>query len=228
MKRPAILTEVFGHPPLLSVAAVMLVIAAALTPARAVAAAFCRMTDRPEIIVTADEGRINYIHARDRRGIAALGKIGPARLINGLSHFQTRRNTRYTYRLYRHNGQVCAMPTRIRVSLSLGRIDVYLARELRRGSCPYRVTLAHENRHVAYHRRGLRRLAALLRRELRTSAERLHGKGTDRRQAEAALGRAIEGMIAPLAGKTAALTTAFDRDLDSPANRQKEARRCQE
>ncbi len=228
MRHPAILTEAFGLPPFFSVTAVMLVIAAAFMPARAGAAAFCRMTDRPEIIVTADEGRISYIHTRDRRGIAALGKIGPARLINGLSHFQTRRNTRYTYRLYRRNGQVCATPTRIRISLSLGRIEVYLARELRRGSCPYRITLAHENRHVAYHRRGLRRLAALLRRELSTSAEHLHGKGTDRRQAEAALGRAIEGMIAPLAGKTAALTAAFDRDLDSPASRQEEASRCQE
>ncbi len=186
------------------------------------------MTQPPQVVVTVDAGEIAYIHDRNRKGIAALGNMGPARLINGLSHFQARRNTRYAYRLVQQGGRICAMPTRIDISLSLGRIDVYLARELRRGSCAYRVTLAHENRHVAIHRRGQERLAALLRRALSASAARLHGSGSNRRQAGAALGRAIERVIAPLAARTAAITAAFDRDLDSPATRRQEARRCQE
>ena len=201
---------------------------AAAVPALPAAAAPCKEGPPPKIVIAFNKGDVTYRHNLNRQDIAALGNMGPARLINGLSHFQARRNTRYAYRLVQQGGRICAMPTRIDISLSLGRIDVYLARELRRGSCAYRVTLAHENRHVAIHRRGQKRLAALLRRALSASAARLHGSGSDRRQAGAALGRAIERIIAPLAARTAAITAAFDRDLDSPATRRQEARRCQE
>lgn len=208
----------------LILAIVCLVMTVSALPA---ASASCRMGPPPKIAITFNEGNIAYHHNLNRKDIAALGRIGPARLINGLSHFQARRNTRYAYRLVPQGGRICAIATRIDISLSLGRIDVYLARELRRGSCAFRVTLAHENQHVSIHRQGQKRLATRLRQVLSASAMRLYGKGNNKNQAAAALGRAIERIITPLAQKTAAITAAFDRNLDSPAMRREEARRCQ-
>lgn len=60
----------------------------------------------------------------------------------------------------------CVWADSVDVDLSYTGMDVYVSDQYPEGSCPYRVILAHENRHVAINQRVLAKYVVLMRRAL--------------------------------------------------------------
>jgi len=70
------------------------------------------------------------------------------------------------YRQPKNRDGICYGLADIRVTLIAEPVRVYVASEYRKGTCPFKVTLKHENKHVAIERTALAEHAADLRQRL--------------------------------------------------------------
>jgi hypothetical protein len=69
--------------------------------------------------------------------------------------------------------EFCARLITADVKFGSSRLDAYVAREYRQGSCPFRVVRDHEEKHIAVHRVAVDRYAPLIERRLRELAPTL-------------------------------------------------------
>jgi hypothetical protein len=69
--------------------------------------------------------------------------------------------------------EFCARLVAADVKFGSSRLDAYVAREYRQGSCPFRVVRDHEEKHIAIHRAAVGRYAPLIERRLREVAPSL-------------------------------------------------------
>lgn len=69
--------------------------------------------------------------------------------------------------------EYCARLIAADVKFGSSRIDAYVARDYRQGSCPFRVVRDHEGKHIAVHRNAVERYAPLIEKRLREAAPAL-------------------------------------------------------
>lgn len=125
-----------------------------------------------------------------------------------------------------HEGRLCYLLRRIRVAIE-ARPMVHVGREFPVGSCPYRVIMAHEARHIAIHRDVLGRLAQAIEQKL-PSAPTLLGRGRAR-DATAVKADVEARVMAEIGRIKAPLQAEADRRnaaLDSRENYRAEVAKC--
>ena len=69
--------------------------------------------------------------------------------------------------------EYCASLTSADVKFGTSRMDVYVTRDYRQGSCPHRAVRDHEERHVAIYRAAVERYAPLIETRLRAAVREL-------------------------------------------------------
>lgn len=69
--------------------------------------------------------------------------------------------------------EYCARLIAADVKFGASRMDAYVTRDYRRGSCPHRIVRDHEGRHVAIYRAAVERFAPLVEKRLRAAAYEL-------------------------------------------------------
>lgn len=69
--------------------------------------------------------------------------------------------------------EFCARLIAAEVKFGSSRLDAYVTREYRQGSCPFRVVRDHEEKHIAIHRAAIDRYGPLIERRLREAVPTL-------------------------------------------------------
>jgi hypothetical protein len=123
------------------------------------------------------------------------------------------------------SGRECIAP-RVSVELSYQPLDVYVAREFNPYSCPFRVVIEHELRHVQVYREQLPRIEATVRRELahRYADRPLYaaiGEGLN------TLHDDIDAWLRPLIKAELAAVELIQRQLDNPEEERRLSQACQ-
>ncbi len=125
------------------------------------------------------------------------------------------------------NGKgVCFEPTIVKVDIASDPVRIFLASELKTGSCAYRVTLDHEKRHVAIERKALNRHTADLRGELKRALPKHMQWAKSKNHAieknRDVLKRVLERTMAAVANE------ARNRhgEMDTPAAYRAETKKC--
>jgi hypothetical protein len=122
---------------------------------------------------------------------------------------------------------VCFVLTDVDVVFRLEKADIFIASELKPGSCAYRVTMEHENRHAAIARNALRRHTAALKQELSNRRYRIVRRAPS---GDAALEMARELVAKPTRETLERIKQESNREhgkLDTPENYRREAARCE-
>ena len=127
------------------------------------------------------------------------------------------------------DGQKCGWPSRLVARVAYeGPIEVYVAREYRRGSCQHDAVLQHEMEHVTVFRAAVRDYEALIRAALQQVREEalFPVTGQDAELVRRRIGQRFEGAFR---GAVAAATAARNRInalLDTPDSYQRTRLRC--
>lgn len=120
----------------------------------------------------------------------------------------------------------CFRLSGLEISLEIVKLDVYVARELKPGSCPYRVTMAHEQRHVAIYRGGVGELRTELEAVLRRSALLGPIPAKDINQAMSRYVTAVDTVVADARRKKNEAMARANGLLDTPASYRAEHAKC--
>jgi hypothetical protein len=110
--------------------------------------------------------------------------------------------------------EYCMRP-RFVIRLSYDPIEVYVAHEMRRGSCPYLEVVHHEERHVAAYEQQLRNAAATVERAMRTYYGDAIFYG-DSKKLLAQLTDLVQQHWLPLAQQQMAAVEAAQQAIDTP------------
>lgn len=117
-----------------------------------------------------------YDFTRSRAQIAAMaGERGRAtRITNGVTVYVYGPEARVQVMTFpQKRGGACVRLTRVDLRMTFSELDVYVAREYKKGSCQYKTVLAHENQHVAINRKALKKHLPTIRRKLEAAAKRM-------------------------------------------------------
>jgi len=122
----------------------------------------CSGFDWPSVTVTSAPYRIAVDHSRSMAQLTEIGKpISPraAYVTLGLTAVEYSLAVRSGIQMRRVGpDRWCAYPVTVEVEYGLeDPVKVYIARELKRGSCRYRTTMDHEMDHVRIHLAGVER-----------------------------------------------------------------------
>jgi hypothetical protein len=123
-------------------------------------------------------------------------------------------------------GDRCYMLEALDVWVRVTDLRVYIAREVRRGTCRYRVVLDHENRHVAIYRAGVKRLRAELEQALAAAPVTGAIEAQSPQQALERYAAAIGTLIADIREKNSQAMRRDNAVLDTPAAYRAEQRKC--
>ena len=123
-------------------------------------------------------------------------------------------------------GGGCYEPSVIKVDIVTSPVTVYLASELKKSSCAYRVTLAHENRHVDNARSALKNNTQRLRDVIRAS---LPKRMQPARSADDGV-RKLHAILKPIINDVMSAVTGAARQkdvvMDTPEAYAAETRKC--
>lgn len=135
----------------------------------------------PEVVLTIDPGKVVLNNGHSRRQLAALrDRNAPASTFDrrwspvGLTLTERQFTMRVQVRARRAaKGRFCGDLTKVAARIGYDKLNVYVARKYRPGSCHYRSVLDHENKHVAVFRNTLVKYAPRIERRIRRLASRM-------------------------------------------------------
>ena len=215
--------------------ALVAVVAVPLWSATAAAQLCPSSTQAPQVSFTVDSGTVAYSRQLSRRSLNALRRQrGKGASLSGAAvgltladlamSMQTRVETRPA-----GQGRLCVYLSTVEAAIGYGQIRVFVARDYRPDSCPDKVILAHENRHVAVFRETLARYGPNMRQTLEATARQqgplLVGPGAD----PAAVFQArISQAVDPLFKQMQRDMELANEAIDSPTSYAAEQARCQD
>ena len=123
-------------------------------------------------------------------------------------------------------GQVCAVPTEIRLSLLHAEHSIRLAREIPRAGCLAGEVLAHERRHAEVNRRTLREAAEGLRAAARAWASRAEGRARDAGAAALVMQDDLAAAVEPVLERLRVARAAAHAAIDTPEEYRRLGRVC--
>ena len=192
---------------------------------------------KPDTVLLERVGKVVYSRRHGRRDLQRLRarRNGPARVLRGavpvgltVAELTFRIRTRVILEPQGRK-RYCARLATVETSLGYGDIMVYVAREYRKGSCPYRTILAHENRHVAVFQGTLARFAPRLRTRLREAAGQMAPLWvTDRESPADILQERLRRRLQPLMGEMERVMDKANARIDSPSAYRGEQARCRD
>jgi hypothetical protein len=191
----------------------------------------CHGDTGKEIAVTVQSSFADPTYDFTRRQSELSGRPGLAgyRLM-GLTEIEktSRISVGIRYRHPQNHQGVCYDVADIQVTLIADPVRVYVATEHPKGSCPFKVTLSHENKHVAIERAALAQHAESLRQQLQRTGR--HGwrhaasPGTAVQDAH----QWVQTIVSATLRSMATETTWRHGRLDSPSNYQREHTLCRD
>ena len=185
-----------------------------------------------------DLGDIAYHHDRDKKGLAALRRQHGGRGLGGMwsaigytiAELQFRLRTEvqaYPLDPRRPNGRVCAVLSNVEMYIGYPRLDVYVNRGYKQGSCQFRSVLEHEHKHVAVFRDTLAEIVPKMEKVLTKSGKTVGiVTAPDLQTAANRAQRKLQALFQP---HLEALKRAQERrnnNLDTKANYRREQRNC--
>ncbi len=133
-----------------------------------------RNMQSPEIVITTSYGELHYDHTKNKRSITRLhvsknkAKLKSGQLLNGLSTYKVGAKFNLEARQQSLESGLTCVYTR-KVDLFLGVTEnpvTYIAKEFEEDSCPYNVTLRHEETHQQINQIILEHYVNLLRKKV--------------------------------------------------------------
>jgi hypothetical protein len=211
-------------------AAVLVATAAGGRPAAAEAT--CPQPKKPPTLeLDIKQGTVKYDFTRNAEQLAALGgDIGGASAggrLNGLTRSSLSYEIRVSVRAQGRAGAYCGYLDGAKISMGYREFEVYVNSRYPAGSCPHGAVLAHENEHVAVHRRALLDAEADLRARILAAmgkAPIVQGATMDQvRDRHMARLEAVLGEIMTIISTDAKQRNA---PLDTPENYRRVSKRC--
>ncbi|ANK80288.1 MAG: hypothetical protein TEF_05385 [Rhizobiales bacterium NRL2] len=120
----------------------------------------------------------------------------------------------------------CFRLKRLDIRLDVLQLDVFIASELVPGTCPYRVTMAHEQRHVEIYRSGVRRLKEELETALGGSTLLRAIPAASIEQAMERFRVAVDTVVSDARRKNSEEMARDNARLDTPSSYREEHARC--
>ena len=165
-------------------------------------------------------------------GIAELGRRaphGPGTRVLGLADTGLEFGWAVRFEWQPQGVGYCFWVRRTELAIRHPSPDIYVAREYRRGSCPYRVTLAHERQHMTTSRAQINRFLPRLRWVLTSLLIPTGGRPIFVPSAEAAkteVRALMKDLAEPLFKEIGKALRAAQAKLDSPASYRRLRRAC--
>lgn len=215
-------------------AAVLVLVLAALWPGSAGAAA-CPAGGDPRLRLQVDLPPADIRHTLSRARIGALGGHGHMtsdRRHAGLTQAKTYFTVRPTLAFARRSdGTVCASLKDVEATWRMVQLQVDVAAEYQRGSCPYGEILRHENEHVTIAQTAFREAERRLRRDLATLAARTAPfviRAADTRRAAQDMAARFMAAAEPALEKYRRDTAQGNAAIDTPENYRAVSARCKD
>lgn len=214
--------------------AVVLVVPALVFPMPGVSgAAAAQCQGSPEISYDIDlDIDIPKARLHHDRGIAELGRMafhGPRGKTLGLANTGLDFGWRVEFAWRPEGAAFCFWVRRTELTIHQPSPDIYVAREYRRGSCPYRAVLAHERQHIRTSRDLINRYIPRLRWVL-TSLRIPTGQRPVRvgspEEAKSEVRALMKDLAEPLFHEMAKALRAAQAKIDSPASYKRLFKRC--
>ncbi len=125
------------------------------------------------------------------------------------------------------DGSFCSHLAAVEAAVKYNSIDVYIARDYKRGSCQYYAILDHERRHVGVFNDTLLEFAPRMEWQLREAAntmEAIHNR--DRHKAVARFQERLERAMQPLFTEFNRVLASRNSALDTEENYREEMKNC--
>ena len=189
----------------------------------------------PEVVLTIDPGKVALNNGHSRGQLAALrGRNAPPSPLGarwkpvGLTLTERQFTMRVQVRARRAaKGHFCGYLTKVTARIGYDKLNVYVARKYRPGSCQYRSILDHENRHVAVFRNTLVKYAPRVERRIRRLASRMPPAAARSADATAKiLQNKLQRGLKPLFREMDREMDFRNSKLDTPQNYRQEQARC--
>jgi hypothetical protein len=197
------------------------------------AAATCEPSGlKPFVDFTTTPGQAQYFTDKDKndlialnrsfgQGIAGWSPVGLTLADRGMTIGVTVRSEKLP------DGWYCSEVSSVHASIQYNSIDVYIAREYRRGTCQYNAILDHERRHVGVFHDTLAEFAPRIERKLYAALNKMKPKhNRDHERAAKNLQTTLEKALSPLFLEMDRVTTSRNARLDTKENYTKELENC--
>jgi hypothetical protein len=207
--------------------------AVAARPGDAAAATACERSNRPvQANLATSNGSVRYITDRTETQIRKLSgnKTLPGHGWHqaGLTNLQTEFNLKVQVETRTVGpGRHCAALVAVDAFFGITKVDVYIERNLKPGSCRHRVVMEHENTHVALSRQVLGRYVPIMRAKLAEEAGRLGPivVGSPQQAAEILIDR-LRTRLEPTRLDFERAKEQANGTIDTPENYLRESKRC--
>ncbi len=202
------------------------VLAAAVATAAAAEPECPAASPRVEVTVSDPEPTLDLGTGMDALRAEAAAPRSAAHRHLGATTSRVEWQSEIEARIASASGRVCARPERVSLDFRHAEHAVRIARELPRGSCLFRETETHEQRHVAANRATFRRAAAEAEAAARRWAASATARGATEQSAMAALREELRRAIAPAFEAMQAARDAAHREIDRPEEYERLGRVC--
>jgi len=216
-------------------AAAMLVTAFFTTAADAASCAF-ETPRRTAVNLQRQDGSVQYDNRHSRAQLAQLqrrtgqsGVLGAAWTPVGLTLTELKYDMRVRVEALRVGpNSFCARLAVVEATLGYDRLNVYIARRFRPGTCAYGTISDHEMTHVAVFRRALQRYYPRMQRRLDQAAATMKPiRAATPNQAAVYLQRQLRSAVDPLFREMNRTVDRENARLDTPERYRREQARCQ-
>ena len=189
----------------------------------------------PQIEVLVNYGKLKYDFSKDEKELAELfKKINPDRPVDGKIHGLTDVSPQVMIdlRVMRQRvgkGYVCTIPKSVVLHAGFQSPTVYILKTLRKGSCPYRLALRHEQAHLDIGFAAMTLLGKVLKKQLPDIVERSGPRISvlsDDSNMAAKLSKEYRSMMQPILDIFQGTLIEEQGKLDTVENYDKEARVC--
>ncbi|ABC22583.1 hypothetical protein [Rhodospirillum rubrum] len=207
----------------------------ALAPPQALAAGDCApASEQPKVVLVSGFGPVRQNFTRSGEDLAALLRQRAGAAGRPVGHTVGLTDTRLDYQYSTRvravpiaEGGVCAYLLELSIRLRYPLITVYVAREYRRDSCPFRTALEHEYGHVARYRQGYEGFLPVIKAAaLQAIALNNPLRVASMAQAREAHVERLRAVFDPLLETFNAEQRRRNLDLDTPENYARERARC--
>ncbi len=132
--------------------------------------AFSGRTSYPEVNlnIRSELSQVEYDHSISRDGLTSQSSgiiaVGKNNQVNGLTHANLEDSVGISFQYLQIGpGENCVWPDKVDVRIEYSEMKVFVANDFAPGSCPYNVTMEHEQEHVRINRETLKRHVPFIR-----------------------------------------------------------------
>ena len=180
----------------------------------------------PTVQVNFNYGKVYYDNTKSSNQFPAL----PYNTTMGLTSAQlVNQVTATSFNIPQRNGTVCIGLDSITVNIGYPKIDAYIDKKYRPGSCNYKVIKAHENYHVRVQQEGLKFFSGKIKEAYQIAAKKVKVKAARPGNAQQILNQMvnqIKNEVEPLLSYVEKRMVEENLAIDTQSSYQKETAKC--